>query len=132
MNWENVQGYFDEFNRVEYDRLVSLVPDGSLMVEVGSFRGKSLASIAPTINRKKLLVWAVDLFDEANYNEPDVMLKRNGMCKDFMATMVEFGLSPKVTKGNSKQAVIEAPEKAPSLVFIDADHSYEAVKEDIE
>lgn len=131
MTWNDVCGFWNEIDRIEYDRLINLIPDESCMVEVGCFRGKSLSSVAPTLRRKKIQLIVVDTFGTIEYNEPGVESKKNGMLQDFAHTMRAFGLDPLVICGNSNKASRYISWFRPSLVFIDADHSYEAVREDI-
>ena len=113
----------------EYERLVKDVPDNGVMMEIGVFVGGSLACLAPTIKQKNLTVIAVDIFDAANYNEPRVMTDKQNMRQRFDATMLHVGLEPIVidrTKGNVLTMF------KMDLVFVDADHSYESCKKDIE
>ena len=137
MNWINVQGYFTEYDWRDYEHLVNSLPDNATLVEIGSFRGKSLASIAPTIIRKNLNVYAVDIFDivapTPEYNEPDVTAKKSGMYDDFMKTMESFGLIGRVMPlaSQSLEAVNRFEPQSVDMVFIDADHFYEPVKADI-
>jgi len=133
-DWTTLDGFFETNNQKEYSRLVSLIPDGSLMVEVGSFRGKSLCSIAPLILQKKLSVISVDIFGSVFYFEPGVNNKEAGMLKDFVTNVHDAGLDPLVICGKSKNAAefCKMGNLHPALVFIDAEHTYEAVKSDIE
>lgn len=138
-NWEDVQGYFTHKNKEDYEFLVNLIPDNGIMVEIGSFRGKSLACIAETIKRKNLKVYSVDIFDKViseEYIEPDVYAKKNNMFNDFLETIKKFGLNDfvevMVMKSENAAKVLVKDNIKLDLVFIDADHSYEAVKTDIE
>ncbi len=139
MNWQDVQGYFLDVDRLDYEHLINMLPDNGFMVEVGSFRGRSLASVSETIKRKNLKVWSVDIFDKVlseEYIEPDVYLKKDGMLSDFNKIMKFFGLTDHVEV--HVMTSLEAAKKCeslnliPNFVFIDADHSYEAVKKDID
>lgn len=137
MNWQDVQGYFVESDADDYRHLVEMIPDNGFMVEVGSFRGRSLASIADIIIRKNIKVFAVDIFDKVEnpeYVEEDVYKKKEGMLEDFKKTISKFGLSNnlKFFVMKSIDAAKWVKEGTIDLVFIDADHSYEAVKADIE
>lgn len=135
--WTEVQGYFTELDQVHYNHLVTLIPDRAMMAEIGTFRGKSLCSIAETIKRKNIVVQAVDIFDRIEspeYVEPDVYAKRDGMLNDFRRNMLVFDLVTNVNAFvyKSTEAAKLFPENYFDLIFIDADHSYEAVKADIE
>lgn len=137
MNWKDVPGYFFDVDGLDYMHLTNMLPDGGSMVEIGSFRGKSLASVSENIKRKNLQVVSVDLFDKViseSYVEPDVYAKRDGMLDDFVTTLEKFGLSEHVevlaAKSTDAAELLSCTQF--DLVFIDADHSYEAVKSDIE
>lgn len=136
MNWEEVFGYFSPMHQEEYNRLVSLSPNKSHIAEVGSFRGKSLCSIAPTIKKKKLQVVAVDLFDNVTYtyNEGNVLDHKTGMLDDFKKNIDAFGLTPyvEVVQWSSVLSAQYFKDNFFSFVFIDAAHDYESVKEDID
>jgi len=138
-NWEDVQGYFTPKNQEDYEYLVRLIPDNGLMVEIGSFRGKSLASIADVIKEKNLKVFSVDIFDQVEskeYVEPDVYAKKANMYQDFLATICKFRLNDfivvHIMKSINAAKLLSKNGFEIDLVFIDADHSYEAVKADIE
>ena len=137
-SWMQVQGYFTEFDWMDYEHLVNSLPDNGTLVEIGSFRGKSLSSIASTIIRKNLKVYAIDIFDQVDptpeYNEPDVTSKKAGMYADFMDAMKTFGLTNHVTPMplQSLEAAKKFDPQSVDMVFIDADHAYEPVKADID
>lgn len=137
MNWNEVAGYFQDVDMRDYMHLTNMLPDEGLMVEIGSFRGRSLASVAENIKRKRLRVLSVDIFDKViseDYVEPDVYAKREGMLDDFLLTIEQFGIREHVDvlAAKSIDAAKMLSDQQFDLVFIDADHSYEAVKADIE
>jgi cephalosporin hydroxylase len=132
MDWKEVSGLFPEGDGLAYQKIVESIPDGSLMVEVGCFHGKSLASVAHIIKRKKIRVIAVDIFDsgEATANNElkpffDHMLAR------FCETMRDFDLHPLIICGTSFDVIPFLSEK-PQLVFLDNDHGYAHVRKEIE
>lgn len=134
-NWDQVEGFFYDFHREEYDRLINLIPDKSLMVEVGCFRGRSLCSVADTLKKKKIQIMAIDMFDNVTYtyDESNVISRRKGMASDFRDNIKEFGLENQVTlyaMSSTAAAMLIAPRA--NLVFLDAAHDYASVKADIE
>lgn len=136
-DWKEVEGWFnEEGDRVEYRRLLEMIPDGSRIIEIGTFKGRSLASVSEVILQKQLYVIGVDTFGSVPYADKDVMAQSDHMLEIFVSTMYEFGLQYVVSSrlGTSIQVAKELQEDPlkPSLVFIDGDHSYPAVKADIE
>ena len=126
----------DDFQ--EYQRLVESVPDGGTIMEIGVYLGGSLACLAPIIKRKGLSVIAVDVFDAADYDEPNVMEDKKDMQNRFLGAMVAAGIAPAVTTLNRthedifdsvlKMGMVEKFD----LVFVDGDHSYQWAKKDID
>lgn len=138
LDWRDLDGFWMDYDRVIYENLVKRIPSRSMMVEVGSFRGKSICSIADIIKEKQLQVFSVDIFDKIDspgYVELGVEQKRKGMAEDCRKNLEAFGLldSVKMVIASSLSCAKFMEEAAikPHLVFIDADHSYEAVKMDI-
>jgi len=137
MDWTEIDGFFTEQDASDYRALYEMVPNGASTVEVGCFRGKSLACVADLILEKGLSVLAVDPWgriENPKYDEPGVQGKEDWMFEDFGRTMADFGLGEAVTPmvALSEKAAKRVPDRQFDLVFIDGDHSYEAVKDDIE
>ncbi len=138
-NWYEIPGFFSEADAKEYNRLVEQIPDGGLLVEIGSFNGRSLACLAETIKCKNLRVWAIDLFEtwrigylgSEKYKEADGWIDAKDMLLRFSTTMKEFGLDPMIFCGTSQRVAHEFPDAKPDMVFIDADHSYDGCMGDI-
>lgn len=137
MDWREVEGFFSEQDALDYQALYSMVPNGGTTVEVGCFRGRSLACVSDIIKTKKLEVFAVDpwgMIDNPEYNEPGVQTKEAWMLHDFVKTMSDFGV------GLVVRPIIDLSENAAKkmlaqefdLVFIDGNHDYEPVKADID
>ncbi len=152
-------GWFNSFDMQAYRSMVALVPDGGRMVEVGSYKGRSLSSIAELIKEKDLKVFAVDPFLEFVQDERAIMqtdrrlartLIRLGFDVDpipevqvtsfdsdveetMRQTLKEFGLRRHVrlAKKTSVAAAKMVPDDSVDFVFIDGDHSHDAVTTDI-
>lgn len=135
MTWTEVPGFFTPFDAMDYEHLVNSLPDNSTMAEIGCHRGKSLASIAPTLIRKNIKVHAIDIFDKVEvpgYLEPGVTSGKQGMFDDFLSTIKQFKIDNLVTVHAAPS--LEVAERLSDLdfVFIDGDHSYEMVKAELE
>ena len=125
-------GWFYELDIEEYRRLVEDVPEGGTICELGCYKGRSLCSVADIIKRKKLNVYAVDIFTgtaseghfEDNYLEEFLNNLRRfdifGQCEIF-----------EMTTDQASEMFTEANIRC-DLIFIDADHQYSAIKQDIE
>ena len=122
----------DDMN--EYRRLVEQVPNGEFIIEIGCFDGGSLISLADIIKRKNLKVIAADLFDKAVSEDTNIKEWIPGMKERFTANITKAGIELTALCETSQDIahwMAENSRKA-SFVFIDADHSYESVKKDIE
>jgi hypothetical protein len=125
-------GMFWDKDIEEYRKIINEVPDGGTICEIGTWKGRSLCSIAHLIKKKKLNVIAIDTFAGAT-NEPIQMAlaAQQGVEEAFLANMTRFGLNPTIWKTTSTEALPMVPDHSLDLCFIDANHSYESVKEDV-
>jgi glycosyltransferase involved in cell wall biosynthesis len=123
-------GWFYGDDIKEYRRLVSEVPRFGTLVELGVWRGRSLCSVADIIKKRGIKVIAVDTFEGTpNEGEMHAFAKTTDLKKDFEANLKRFGIEATVYKMTTNKAVAKV--KSADLVFVDADHSFEAVKQDI-
>jgi hypothetical protein len=124
------KGWFYGSDIDEYRRLVEDVPDNSWICELGCYKGRSLCSVADIIKRKNLHVEVVDVFtgtESEGHREPDYQ-------QTFEDNLNRFGIRDKVTvyKGTTNELAKLIPNGIFSLIFVDADHQYSAIKQDIE
>lgn len=134
-NYTEIHGWFNMEN--QYSELLDLVPDGGIFVELGVWRGRSTSYIVTEIvnKGKDVKFFAVDAFKGAvkspdpyeitSYqNSGDVMedfLKNTSHLKDHFNFIVN----------ESDLAAGSFENESVDVIFLDAGHSYEAVKDDI-
>lgn len=132
MTYQDIPGWFD-FPDI-YTQAVEEAQPGDTFVEVGTWLGRSAAFMAQTIkdSGKPINFFCVDTFkgtptDSVNYNVDDVYNKFLGNVKgcDLCHYLKALVLT-------SEQASHYFKDGSLSFVFVDADHSYEAVKHDIQ
>ena len=136
MDWREIEGFFSEQDAADYRYLYGLLPNGAASVEVGCFRGKSLACVSDIILKSDLRVLAVDPFDivdNPEYVEPGVETRKTGMYEDFVSTMDLCGIQNQVfvETGLSEIVAYNIHDEF-DLVFVDGNHDYEPVKADID
>lgn len=148
-NQKEIPGWYDW--DLWNQQIVAGLPDGAVYVEVGCFLGRSTAALAGHIaaSGKRIKLVVVDTFALKPGDEPALFFAL-GECgggetvkgqvrfrKVFEANLAAAGF--KTGKGSfiqahTKPSVAMAAEYADGsvdVVFIDADHSYEAVVADI-
>ena len=123
-------GWFYGGDIEEYRRLVEDLPEGSVMMELGCYKGRSLCSVADIIKRKNISVYVVDVFTgtaSEGHREADYQ-------QEFENNIKRFGIKDnikRVMKMTTDFAVKEFPDHFFDYIFIDADHQYSAIKQDI-
>lgn len=117
---------------IDAEALRFLAKDKSLVVEVGSWKGKS-ASIIASVLAENGCLFSVDTWggsegtwgrEVAMSNDILAIFRRNMMILGFQNTVFPLVMP-------SQMAVSIFPEKSLDMVFIDADHRYEHIKADI-
>jgi hypothetical protein len=154
-SWQDIPGWFD-FQDV-YDQAVSEAQPGDTLIEVGCYLGKSTAYMGQKIKDscKRLTFYAVDSWDEITYGNwagylqstsdkpspmpSDDLLRHRRLYDAFLYAIGQCGLIPGFQAGSDVNAVRYTSLQAAamfrnnrmSFIFIDANHSYEAVLADI-
>lgn len=134
MKWSDIPGWFD-YQQL-YKDAVDAACDGDVLVELGVFHGQSAAFMATLIKAsgKKITFFAVDLWNASPDNDhADV---KEDIFQQFWHNMNWCGVSQYITplQMSTAEAAGYFREKdiRPDFVFIDANHTYEYVKADIE
>lgn len=136
--WETIPGWFDFANL--YDHMVRLHKDGAHFVEVGVWFGRSICYLATQVKaaNKKIKIGAVDIWKkEGNSSDGiyDEVLDQYGgnILGQFISNITNAEVSHliDVYAMTSIEAASIHPDGSLDFVFIDANHFYEKVREDI-
>ena len=122
-----IDGWFNHQNA--YDFLLDKVPSGGTFVELGAWLGKSSSYLCDKAKGQEIII--IDSFEgTAEYLDSYYQLaKTKDIFKLFTENMGDRKY--KAIKATSKAAARKFTSESLDVVFIDLDHSYEAVKEDI-
>ena len=132
MTYEDIQGWFD-FQAL-YDRIVAAAHGGDTFIEIGAWLGKSTAYMGQRIKEsgKAVTFYAVDTW-QGSASEPDQLKAgaESDLYLTFLANMNACGLGDVVlpVRMNSLDAALRLPPA--EFIFLDADHSYDAVMADL-
>jgi hypothetical protein len=135
--YQKVDGWFNM--EKQYLELLSHCPDGGTLVELGAWKGKSTCFIATEIIKQKrnLKFYTIDTFEGtselSDIAETSVYNKQDKNILDQFiknTTPVKDNLNYIISK--SHEAAKEFDNFSVDSIFIDAGHSYESVKKDIE
>lgn len=136
-NWTDIHGWFD-YQRVYDEQLDSFGYNPATIVEVGSWLGRSTAYMAEEIKRrlKPVRFYAVDTWQgSANepLQQPTIAEHQGDLYPQFLRNMARCGVLDYVTpiRKPSVEAAKDFPDGSLDFVFIDADHSFNAVVADI-
>lgn len=119
-----------------YSRFVRELEDGSKIVEVGCWKGKSIAYLAVEVinSGKDIKIDAVDTWkgtpDEEDHQN-DVYVKTNKLYELFLSNISPISQVIRPIRMNSVEASTLYEDNSIDVVFIDAGHLYEDVKSDI-
>lgn len=137
--YRDIQGWFD-FEYLYMDlvaRLFSPIHE-TRVLEVGTWLGKStcfMAGLAKAI-AKPVKIFAVDTFKgEASCDFQKKVVKKSGgsILKKFKRNIKQLGLEDYIVpiESESHSCLDKLPKESFHVIFIDADHSYEAIKRDL-
>lgn len=125
-------GWFHVGDIKMYRHLVEQIPYNGSMIELGVWKGRSLCSVADIIKRKNIKVFAVDTFIGST-NEPiehkeaqEIDLKQV-----FEDNIKQYGINVEIFAMTTNEAS-QIINQQFDLIFIDADHTFEAVTQDLE
>lgn len=120
-----------------YRRFTKELPSGSKIVEVGSWKGKSIAFLAVEIENsgKDIKVDAVDTWaklDTEYYHATDTYVLNDTLYELFLSNISKVKHIVTPVRMKSLEAAKTYKDESLDAVFIDACHEYDCVKEDIQ
>lgn len=139
MSWGQIRGWSEEDVRSIYRDAVERAQDRDVLVEVGVAYGRSLAFLARTAldSGKRLEIYGVDTWAEDGYGggENVPFCEEKGgyyqACVSELTTHAPEEFNAVILTRLTSVEASKRIEAAPHFVFIDADHTYESVLEDI-
>lgn len=138
MNWTDVPGFFD--SDLAYKMAVKSAQEGSVFVEIGTWKGKSTSCMGQLIKSsgKNIKFYAIDTFegsDEVWHQEWIKYLKDNNtsLFQEYENNLKSCGVYDVVNtiKSTSVEASSMFDDESIDFIFIDAAHDYESVLSDI-
>jgi predicted O-methyltransferase YrrM len=136
--FESIQGWFTFPNF--YKNIVSYLPSGSTIVEVGCWKGKSSSYLAVEIlnSGKDIKLICVDTFDgsaehvikNSPFYEP-LLEQKDGLYNEFLKNIDPVKDIVEIVRSASLDAADKIANDSVDLVFIDAAHDYDSVYQDI-
>jgi len=103
-------------------------PHNAVIVEIGSFKGRSTVSFGFGCSGTQKHIYAIDLFegDGADYGDGDFQ-------KIFQSNIDRCGLTNYITSIKKHSSIVASSwEKPIDILFIDGSHEYQDVKNDFE
>jgi hypothetical protein len=133
--WMTISGWFD-FEDV-YKKFATALPNGATFVEVGTFLGRSFAAMdfLAKQQHKDIFLWAVDTFkgSASELTELTELTELGDFYGEFVANMERCGVSNfRTVRETSVKAAKRFADRSVDVVFIDGEHTYDAVCADIQ
>ena len=136
-HFSNIYGYFD-FDDI-YNLAVNKFPKNACFIEIGVWLGKSACYMAELLKERDSnnKFYCLDHFmGEINATDQQDIVKKNqgNVYNLFIDNMTQAGVQNYYTplKDFAKNAAYKFPDKSFDFIFLDAEHTYGCVKNDLE
>ncbi len=128
-----IDGWMTESELAFLYAIGSKMPEGAQVAEIGSWKGRSTVAICEALQKRGGKLFCVDTFA----GDPciatlklSVDLENDEVYTNFLHNTQEYDFL-KVVRATSAQGVTQFADGSLDWVFIDADHSFEAVSADV-
>lgn len=132
-NYFKIPGWFNMHEA--YDQLLNICEDDDIIVEIGSFMGRSTSYLATNIvnSEKKVKVFCIDTFEgsteHGSLNIPKDFYQE--FEKNVQPFIDEGFVIPMQGRSDDPQIINFFADKSVKGIIVDGAHEYDAVKEDI-
>lgn len=132
-NYFKIPGWFNMHE--PYDQLLEICEDDDIIVEIGSFMGRSTSYLATNIvnSEKKVKVFCIDTFEgsseHGSLNIPKDFFPE--FEKNVQPFIDEGFVIPMQGRSDDPQIINFFADKSVKGIIVDGAHEYDAVKEDI-
>lgn len=134
--YQDLEGWFNM--ETQYLELLDATPEGGTFVELGCYKGKSTSFIGVEIHKHKrdINFFAVDSFEGAtnstDENEVKAYIGISDIEQTYLESIAPIGNKIETIKSLSHEASQYFEDGSVDVLFVDAGHSREAVKADID
>lgn len=134
MRWQEIEGWFSSYDAEFVSNVCEAIKNG-IVVELGCYAGRSTAVMAPICKKNGNSYYAIDNFCGADPKDPATKNQRKrNMQRVFENNMRSMDLLYYIIVHKKDSAVSSRMffNEEVNFCFIDADHTPESVKKDIE
>lgn len=130
MYWEHISGICDTGIQALYSKVIDMY-DNATFVEIGAWKGKSAMFMAEKIksSKKNIRFYTIDIFEYTKeYDEQNI---GKSFYEETLKNLKPLEIYTQVLKGTSESFSYQFENESIDFLFIDGDHTYESVKNDI-
>jgi GR25 family glycosyltransferase involved in LPS biosynthesis/predicted O-methyltransferase YrrM len=132
-HWNITSGWFSTEQQELYRTMISSLPSDSHVVEIGCWKGKSTSFMAVEIanSEKSIQFDAVDTWEGSPEHQSDPSVVAGTLLQEFTKNIAPVKKYVNTRIGKSVDVAKTYHDESLDFIFIDGDHSVDAVKADI-
>jgi predicted O-methyltransferase YrrM len=129
---KNISGWMSETELAFLHTVALSIPDYGKVVEIGSWKGRSTVAICEALKQKNHInLYAVDTFA----GDPEILkdgyqIENDEVYEEFQKNTADYPFLTTI-RTTSAEASQQFEDESLDWIFIDADHSYDAVCNDV-